>query len=401
MLDGKRKPNEGLAALSTREQRRKLRELTLASRTLAHHARIADVLGVLAEEAIRVSGATDALVVFRGESGVRCVRASGDPLTPPETLLNGHGDASLDAWLEEQLGGAYATVPIMDGDRERGILAVAPPQDDSDYWLLTVLADQAAAALTHAEIVEVQTQRIAAEVDRSLDGSGERPLIMSTVAHDLLSPLLTVRLGCDILDAHVGDAEDLRQVVDELRAACGRLHNVVQNLLAMGKLSAGLVEVVPGQVPIHEAVETALKALRTPKGDLERRLSVNISPSLTVWADPKHLAQVLQNLLSNALKYSTADSPVELGASAEDDHVVIRVRDFGIGIPPDQHEAIFQPYYRIAHTSNLGRPGAGLGLPVARELSRLMNGDIDLQSEPGKGAAFQVRLPRAKPAQGG
>lgn len=399
MLDGKRKPNEALAALSTREQRRKLRELTLASRTLAHHARITDVLGVLADEALRVSGATDALVVFRGENGAQYERASGSSVTPP-AILNGHLDAPLDAWLEEQLGGAYATVPIMEGDRERGILAVAPPQDDSDYWLLTVLADQAAAALAHAEIVEVQTQRLAADVDRSLDGSGERPLIMSTVAHDLLSPLLTVRLGCDILDAHVGDAEDLRQVVDELRTACGRLHNVVQNLLAMGKLSAGLAEVVPGHVPIHEAVETALKALQTPKGDLERRLSVNIAPNLTVWADPKHLAQVLQNLLSNALKYSTADSPVKVDASAEDDHVVIRVRDFGIGISPDQHEAIFQPYYRIAHTSNLGRPGAGLGLPVARELSRLMGGDIDLQSEAGKGATFQVRLPRAKPAQG-
>ena len=116
-----------------------------------------------------------------------------------------------------------------------------------------------------------------------------------------------------------------------------------------------------------------------------------------VLGDPTPLRQVLLNLLSNAIKYNRTEGLVHIGAtlSAEGDAVLLHVRDTGPGIPADQQAALFQPFNRLGAEFS-GVEGHGLGLSIARMLAQAMGGDITVQSTPGEGATFTLRL-RSQP----
>ena len=112
-------------------------------------------------------------------------------------------------------------------------------------------------------------------------------------------------------------------------------------------------------------------------------------------ADPEKLRQVLVNLLSNAVKFTDRGGRIEMACEATADHVALRVRDTGMGIPADKLEAVFEPFVQVDQRLTRPYEGTGLGLAISRDLARGMGGDIVAESRPGVGSTFTLSLPRA------
>jgi signal transduction histidine kinase len=115
-----------------------------------------------------------------------------------------------------------------------------------------------------------------------------------------------------------------------------------------------------------------------------------------VRADPEKLQQILLNLTSNAVKFTPTGGRVCVGATREQDRIRIRVSDTGIGIPPDQLERVFEPFFQVDRGTTRLYPGIGLGLAIARDFARTMGGEVRLESQPEKGTTAWLELPAAE-----
>ncbi len=218
--------------------------------------------------------------------------------------------------------------------------------------------------------------------------------LVSTVAHELQTPLAAIRGAVGALRRRGPDLDDgtrdrLLAVIDEAAAQLGRL---VDDLLAAGRLEGRRLAVEVTRcdaVAVADAVVAAARA-HLPEGvSLRLEAAGGLPP---VAADPSRLRQVLANIVDNALKHSPRGGVVEVRLRPADGRLRIAVADEGPGIPPGEHERIFERFVRGSERA----PGMGLGLYLARELVRAMDGSIRVESEPGRGATFTVELPLAR-----
>jgi signal transduction histidine kinase len=130
---------------------------------------------------------------------------------------------------------------------------------------------------------------------------------------------------------------------------------------------------------------------------VRRRLTLDVEPcdgSLVVNADPDKLRQVLLNLVTNAMKFTDSPGVVTIAAAEDGTRVAIYVTDTGIGIPEDQQASVFKPFFQVDQRATRRHGGVGLGLSIVRELVIAMNGEVSLQSTPGKGTRVSVWLPK-------
>ncbi len=149
-------------------------------------------------------------------------------------------------------------------------------------------------------------------------------------------------------------------------------------------------------MPVHELLAD-VHELSTPAA-AEKGLELKVVPAprrLRALADPDKAARVLLNLVDNALKFTEAGGHIEVGARAEPDHVAIYVNDDGPGIARARLGSIFEPFVQLDQEHTRDKEGLGLGLAISRELARNMDGDVRVQSEPGRGSTFTLVLPRA------
>lgn len=119
-------------------------------------------------------------------------------------------------------------------------------------------------------------------------------------------------------------------------------------------------------------------------------------PSLTAWADPDRLRQIVLNLVTNAIKFTPAGGRIEVTCEADEEWVRVRVRDTGRGVPADMIQKIFDPFVQVRDTQDRdpSRQGVGLGLAISRDLARAMGGDLTVESTLGQGSTFTLSLRR-------
>jgi signal transduction histidine kinase len=264
------------------------------------------------------------------------------------------------------------------------------------YALLLPIASRASSALRRQnvklnELLE-REQETVAEL-RDLDQ--KKSDFVAAASHELRTPLTailgylqTMRLPEVSADTGARD-EFIRASEDQTR----RLFRLITNLLSASHLEAGSRPTVLEQVDLVQLIGSITPEL--PNGS--DRVRVDIPAGTTVVADRWRLEQVLTNVLDNALKYSPGGSRVEVDASVEGPSVSIRVRDRGIGVHPDHHDAIFERFHQVDQSSTRRHGGLGLGLHLARELSREAGGDIAIESTPGAGSVFTITFPAGAP----
>ena len=219
---------------------------------------------------------------------------------------------------------------------------------------------------------------------------------LANVSHELRTPLARVRVALEI--AGEGDDAKARACLTEIAADLEELERLVGDVLTAARLDlargrAGLEVAALRRVPIAGDVIVEQAAARFRSLHPDRILSVEIAGKLPeILADPSLLRRALDNLLDNACAYSDADRPVVLAARGEGAALTIEVRDRGIGIAPEDQARLFTPFFRADRSRARNTGGVGLGLALAREIVEAHGGTIVVESAPGEGATFRIRI---------
>ncbi|HUO45488.1 MAG TPA: ATP-binding protein [Acidimicrobiia bacterium] len=222
---------------------------------------------------------------------------------------------------------------------------------------------------------------------------------VSVVSHELRTPLTSIIGSLDTVARPelAPEAEAAKNLLSTARRQAGRLQRLIEDLLIVSRIDRNSVPIQLEAVSLQPFL-TEVAGLVTIAD-----LMIDIDPEdAAVLADPDHLNRVFLNLLENASKYAPG-SPVEVVARARGERVEISVIDHGEGVPPDQHERIFERFTQLEGSATRTRGGTGLGLNIVRGLIEAMKGTVTLQATPGGGATFTVVLPRTLPvsANGG
>jgi signal transduction histidine kinase len=219
---------------------------------------------------------------------------------------------------------------------------------------------------------------------------------VAILGHDLRNPLSAIQMNADLLkrDASHGRA------VDRILSSTARITNMVGQLLDLtrSRLAGGIV-VEPKSIALTDVVASAIDELRVIHPAREIRSA--LAPDLRGDWDPGRLAQVVSNLVDNALQYGDRSRPIEVRLVGRDAEAVLEVQSFGPPIAPELISVLFDPYRR-GETRGSRRKGLGLGLHITRQIVAAHGGAIDVSSDAENGTIFAVRLPRAsrRPASG-
>jgi signal transduction histidine kinase len=180
-----------------------------------------------------------------------------------------------------------------------------------------------------------------------------------------------------------------------VRRQVDRLERMVGDFLDTARIEAGQLALKLEASDAGELARSVVELFQSTSADHALRLEVASAP-LELRCDPARIEQVLNNLVSNAIKYSPAGGDVLVRVEREPAHVVFSVTDRGLGIPLDEQARLFEPFRRVG-ASNSAIPGVGLGLFVSRRIAEAHGGRIDVKSAPGEGSTFTLRLPIEAP----
>ena len=241
---------------------------------------------------------------------------------------------------------------------------------------------------------KVEAERAAAQA-RLHDLSRRKDEMIAVVSHDLCSPLTGFRMVIDLLREKSEPTEDLLDLMDH---SARRMVAMVRGLLDVSKLDAERMELERGNVRVSDIINESMQPLAINANAKHITLRLDISPDEPVlYADPLRLAQIFNNLLTNAVKFTAPGGNVTVTVAAEGDGVRVAVNDTGLGIPERELPHIFDKFHQTTTKATAGETGAGLGLAIVRELVLLHNGKIDVASQVGRGTTFTVHLPQGSP----
>jgi signal transduction histidine kinase len=176
---------------------------------------------------------------------------------------------------------------------------------------------------------------------------------------------------------------------------------LINEVLDISKIESGKLELQLEAFDFDRCVEEALAAIRNQSVAKNIRLENRNTFREMLIADPLRVKEVLYNLLSNAIKFTEDGGFVAVESFVQNNFLQVIVWDTGIGIPPEEHAAIFDKFYQVGDTTRGVREGTGLGLSITRNLVELHGGTIWLESQPGQGSKFSFTLPLAAPEEAG
>lgn len=218
-----------------------------------------------------------------------------------------------------------------------------------------------------------------------------RDTLVANVTHDLRTPLTAIKGAAEnLLDDIAGPlGADQREYVEIVRDHATRLAATVNELLQAARIEANQVSLTPESLDVAALVEDVRRGLDALARERGIRVEVH-AREVFVLADREKLRRAVENLVSNAIKFTDDGGQVIIEVAVAADAVEVAVRDTGHGIPADELPKLFERFYR----GSARKPGTGLGLSIARNLVRLHGGEIMVSSQLGRGSEFRVRLPR-------
>lgn len=263
------------------------------------------------------------------------------------------------------------------------------------------LRDAQGALLGYVKVMRDRTDRkrldeeLRNRADALARADEDKDEFLAVLAHELRNPLAPVFYALKLLDEKPLDDPNrwyIRRIVDRQMR---RLARLIDDLLDVSRIRTGKVELRKSRVELNSVIGHAVDVARPLAEDRGHGLAVSLPPE-PVWleADPVRLEQVFSNLLSNAVKFTEDGGSISLSAERQDQEVVVRVRDTGVGIPPDLLPRVFDLFTQGDRSLDRVRDGLGIGLTLSRRLVELHGGTVEAYSEGvGRGSEFVVRLP--------
>ena len=225
---------------------------------------------------------------------------------------------------------------------------------------------------------------------------------LSLVSHELRTPLTSIRGYLDlVLDEEAGELRpEQRRFLEAVERNSGRLLRLVGDLLFVAQADAGRLSLEKAQVDLAGVAVECVEGAQPAAKEKAIALSLFASPVPILVGDRGRLAQVLDNLVSNALKFTPEGGAVAVRTSAEGDHVTVEVSDTGIGISPDDQPRLFERFFRATAAAEQAIPGTGLGLAIVKAIVEAHAGRITVESSEDHGTTFRVELPVAAEGRG-
>ncbi|HEY8704064.1 MAG TPA: ATP-binding protein [Gaiellaceae bacterium] len=227
------------------------------------------------------------------------------------------------------------------------------------------------------------------ELDRLKDD------FVATVSHELRTPLTSMMGFLEMIrEGEAGELTDeQKRFLAIVYRSSERLQRLVGDLLFVARLDANGLQLQFGPVDLDEVVRDAVESSGALARSRDLDLQSELAPVPLITGDKERLAQLVGNLVSNALKFTAAGGRVIVRAFVDGGHAVVEVEDNGIGIPAGEQDRLFQRFFRSSIATEQAIPGTGLGLVISRAIAEAHGGTIDVRSEAGAGACFRVELP--------
>jgi signal transduction histidine kinase len=216
---------------------------------------------------------------------------------------------------------------------------------------------------------------------------------MMAITHELKTPLAVTKLNLETLLRHRLEEEKQKKILQSALEETNRLNDIINNILVSAQLEGG------GYVLAHDEIDMSslvLKCINNFSGRFpDRKFDMNIEPDITICGDTPLLQILVNNLVENAVKYSSRESPVYAGLNMENSRPVLSIRDEGEGIPADQKKKVFKKFYRLGNEVTRTAQGTGLGLYLCKKIAEDHQATISVFDNEPVGTIFVVFFPKA------
>lgn len=214
---------------------------------------------------------------------------------------------------------------------------------------------------------------------------------VTMASHEFRTPLSAVLSSADLIELYTKNNPDDKRLkhVGRIKSAVTNLTNILDDFLSLSKLEEDRIQIEFAQTYLPDFCDEVLdelKGLLKPGQEIRHQFDI---PDATILTDKKILKNILFNLLSNAIKYSS--KPIDCDAKLQDGQIIIKITDYGIGIPEEDQQHLFTRFFRAHNAENI--QGTGLGLNIVRRYLDLLDGDITFKSQLGKGSTFTLQIP--------
>jgi PAS domain S-box-containing protein len=258
-------------------------------------------------------------------------------------------------------------------------------------WLFRDISAQARNEAEWTQLLATQRQ----ENDRLVELDRVKASFLAEISHELRTPLTSILSFTDLLRDGVGRDEPAEQVefLDVITRNADRLLRLVDDLVLLDRAETGILPMEWGTFDVAAVVHTAVTTFAHRAESQQISLESHLGEGPLVFGDAQRIAQLLDVLLSNAIKFTPEGGWVKVTAAANEEHWFISVADTGIGVPQDEREALFERFYRASNARAARIPGSGLGLSVARAIARLHRGEISIGNGEAGGSVVLFTLP--------
>jgi hypothetical protein len=317
----------------------------------------------------------------------RCVvRVRALPVLDPET--------ALDEELEDGEDAQDAAAPDHEGPSDVSD-AVAPA--NGGYVVVAIdVTEREQLAADRERLFAIQkevTQSLIEQNNRLRELTQMKDDVVATVSHELRTPITSIRGFVDLLlDAHAELTEDQMRMLRTIERNAEHLQRVSEDLLADPGAGRGL-KVAFTELDLFHVAEEAVMAIQTSAKVAGVVLTMEPGSQVPIFGDPHRLHQLLGNLLANAIKFSPRGGRVHVIVDTVDSYARVQVLDEGPGIPVGERDQLFERFYRLASSTEMGVPGTGLGLAIAKSVAEAHEGFVDIVDTPGWSTTFRVFLP--------
>lgn len=256
---------------------------------------------------------------------------------------------------------------------------------------------QSGKILDQQQYIITQNQALESTVKQLEKLNNTKDLFFSILAHDLKNPVAALIDISDFLKHNFGrmDIKTSREYLDSIYKSSTAVHELLINLLNWSRTQSHQIEYSPVDCSVRELVEKNARLLGGQFHNKNIRLTLHIDASHRVYADYNMVDTVLRNIISNSVKFTEPGGTVEITSIAEEDHFTLQISDTGVGMSSEQIGKLFRIDKANISAGTAGERGTGLGLVITKEFLQINKGGIRVESRPGKGSVFFIRLPKS------